>query len=432
MPSKRFKAKVLLPGACILLLSSIYYMSEDSKIIYRDEKEKIQALRRNENLQGPSSESRFSHHTTRKNKPIQQDIQVDRVPSSLVAIERSYQSALQNFRTNLHSLKLAANKDHDVIRTLAECERKPFLLILVHTKPGSFARREAIRQSWGRPDRNFNQMHNVNNRSWKTVFLIGKSRNKFIQSALAEESKRSRDVIFGSFEESYPNLYKKMVLGIEWPQNNCPADYILKTDDDCYVSVQALITWLDSYHVINASQPLYTGNLALHSKAIRDSSHRNYLSRDQYPEEEFPAYISGGGYLFSGFLLPRLISGSKRVKMFPVEDACFGTIMNEIRVRPTADLRFLPFIFCGFDRSGVYRPVYALYRPLCELLGPFVIHGLRPEGQITLHYNVRIMTAVSSICSQYQRNAWLRARRRCVVPKQQRVSALLAKARNVA
>ncbi|EDO33345.1 predicted protein, partial [Nematostella vectensis] len=215
-----------------------------------------------------------------------------------------------------------------------ECRRTPFLLIEVHSRPSNFKRREAIRFSWGQPENVINQAGNFpQGRSWKTVFMIGRSQNKTIQSALDFESKKSSDIVFGDFEDSYSNLYKKMVLGIRWAHTFCTADYILKTDDDCYINAHALITWLDSYHMVNASQPLYTGRLVEDRRVIRDKEDRNYLSMEEYPDAEFPAYIAGGGYLFSGFLLLRLISGSKRVKMFPVEDACFGTIMNEIRVR---------------------------------------------------------------------------------------------------
>lgn len=192
-----------------------------------------------------------------------------------------------------------------------------------------------------------------------------------------------------------------MILGIRWPQNHCKALYILKTDEDCYVNVLALLEWLASYDLANGSIPLYAGNVQYKMNVVRDKSDRYFVPQNLYPYQKYPDYVSGGGYVFSGSLLGKLAQVSTKMPVFPNEDACLGTFMRKIGVKPTQDSRFLPFIYCDID-----APEDDLFeRPLCHFLGPLVIHGVTGVSHIHIHYNVMLMTFAPTLCLYIERQS---------------------------
>lgn len=226
---------------------------------------------------------------------------------------------------------------------------------------------------------------------------------------LKTESRQSHDIVIGDFIDSYKNLYKKMLLSITWSLSNCPARYILKTDEDCHVNIDILLSYLIGYDSVNGSrsQPLYMGRKTT-STIKRDPKHEHHLPMEIYPSRtKYPPYIAGGGYLFSGSLLKKLYQASKTSPLFAIEDACFGSLIAKVEVQPSNNLRFMPFLYCYF-----YEKQELFERPMCEFLGPIVIHGFSPYKQINMYYQIKLMTSSPSIC-QGQENAWLISRKKC-------------------
>ncbi|XP_031564976.1 beta-1,3-galactosyltransferase 5-like [Actinia tenebrosa] len=198
--------------------------------------------------------------------------------------------------------KIAKQFKEDILS--AECLTPPFLLIEIHSHPKNFLSRQAIRLSWGNKDLD-------EKRNYKIIFLLGKVKNQTIQQMVQMEARRTGDIVQGDFLDIYNNLYKKMVLSLKWPLKNCRAKYILKTDEDCYVNTDMLISFLEKYDTTRGSNPLYMGRKSDNSSVERDPEDRYYVSKDIYPSPTYDPYISGGGYVFSGFLLEKLYEASR-------------------------------------------------------------------------------------------------------------------------
>ena len=145
-------------------------------------------------------------------------------------------------------------------------------------------------------------------------------------------------MVIGKFEDTFRNLYMKMILSLNWPlEQNCSASYILKTDEDCFVNIGNLLHWLNSYHAINGTNQIYTGR---GMPVVRDKNSRFYVSRKLHPETNFYPYASGGGYVFSRRLLS-LLSEKERVSpLFPNEDALLSTFMRRVGVNPQSIISF--------------------------------------------------------------------------------------------
>lgn len=192
----------------------------------------------------------------------------------------------------------------------------------------------------------------------------------------------------GKFNDTFRNLYKKMILSISWPlKDNCSASYILKTDEDCFVN------WLDRYHITNGTQPIYVGRRQDDMPVVRDEQNR-YVSKKEFPNPYFYPYASGGGYVFSGKLLPFLVNVSKTAPLFPNEDALFGSLMHRIGVEPTDHVKFIPFIFCQGNSRHELRETQ-----MCALSRQIVVHGIEGQQQLKMHFNNALLNSLPSLCS---------------------------------
>lgn len=232
-------------------------------------------------------------------------------------------------------------------------------------------------------------------RSWKTVFLIGQSSNSKLNDLVDQEASIYKDIVIGSFKDTYRNLYMKMVFSLNWPlDQKCQASYILKTDEDCFVNVGNLLNWLSNYHVANGTHPLYAGRVQPDLEVIRDKWSPYYVSEKDHPAATFQPYVSGGGYVLSGNLLPLLAEVSQRSPLFANEDALLGSLMHRLGVQPTDHNKFLPLIFCEVPDMDRFREAN-----MCGFSRQIVLHGVRDKHQLQIHFNSALLNYFPSFCS---------------------------------
>lgn len=225
------------------------------------------------------------------------------------------------------------------------------------------------------------------------MFLVGKTRNPILGGLLRQEAVNYQDIVFGNFIDSYRNLTRKMVLGVEWAAAHCQAQYVMKADDDSYVAVLELTQWLEEYQRTQGhNKALYMGAALINKEPFREQDNKFYVSVKEYPAKTFPPYASGPGYVFSGNLLTKLSNAIKVARLFPNEDACFGALMQHIKVDLLNNERFTPF------STGKVLYTEENGYSLCEFNGPLVIHRISGKQQIGTHFNVLIVKHASTIC----------------------------------
>ena len=222
---------------------------------------------------------------------------------------------------------------------------------------------------------------------------MGRSSNPKINHLVIQEAAVHKDIVIGNFNDTFRNLYKKMILSIEWPlEQNCSASYVLKTDEDCFVNVGNLLHWLNSYHVINGTRPIYAGRVQIGMPVIRDENSRYFVSEKEFPKPYFSPYASGGGYVFSGTLLPLLSIAAETSPLFPNEDALLGSLMIRAGVNPTDNTKFLPLVYCR-------HPDKARQENVCGISKQIVIHGVKEKLQIQMHFSNALLNYQSLFCS---------------------------------
>lgn len=114
------------------------------------------------------------------------------------------------------------------------------LVIIIKSAMEHFARRVAIRNSWGFEKR-FSDV------GIRTVFLLGKP--KTYEATLEREIERERvnyhDIVQIDFVDSYFNNTIKTMLGFKWAVKYCPnAKFYLFVDDDYYISIKNVLRFV--------------------------------------------------------------------------------------------------------------------------------------------------------------------------------------------
>ncbi|XP_068594910.1 beta-1,3-galactosyltransferase 2 [Brachionichthys hirsutus] len=211
-----------------------------------------------------------------------------------------------------------------VLDNRAVCEdRRPLLVLMVPVAPEETASRDAVRKTWGAPCRGV-----------LTLFFVGLPRGGRalpIQGVLEEESRKYADVIQMTFRDSYQNLTVKTMMMMNWLATHCPgASYAMKVDSDTFVNVRPLLARLER----SPRKGFITGSVISDGSPRRDPSSKWYLSEEAFPEERFPPYVSGAGYVFSSDLALRISWASRFVRMVPLEDVYVGLCLRVLGVQP--------------------------------------------------------------------------------------------------
>jgi len=267
------------------------------------------------------------------------------------------------------------------------CSMEYTLIILVTTRPGSFANRAAIRLSWGRMDSFVNKQlrQEHENLKWKSIFSVGLATSQSIGHLVSLESSKYDDILRLPYKDSYKNLPNKTMNSLEWIANNCKAKFILKTDDDCFVNIFQVLPWLNGL----PQSYLYIGKVNTEMPVIRDPKHRNFVSREEHKMDYYKPYCAGGGYILRGLILKNITEMGKRIKQIINEDAYMGMLTNALGIVPKNDNRFLPFIFFG-------KPLKD--RNMCEWKDQFLMHNVFGKHQLIMHFNSIAMTYFHSLC----------------------------------
>ncbi|XP_068167890.1 beta-1,3-galactosyltransferase 1 [Antennarius striatus] len=243
-----------------------------------------------------------------------------------------------------HEYRILAPESYRyLLNSPAACRhRSPFLVLMVPVAPQETAAREAVRRTWGAP-----RLDTL------TLFFVGLPPPGEgvlgVQAQLEEESRAWGDIVQMSFRDSYQNLTIKTLMMMHWLSRHCPhAAYAMKVDADIFLNVFHLLGHLER----PPRRGFITGSVISDGVPRRDRRSKWFLSEEAYPEDHFPPYVSGAGYVFSLDLAPRISWASRFVRMIPLEDVYVGLCLRVLGVRP-AYAQSLPTFRNLFEIGGL-------------------------------------------------------------------------------
>ncbi|XP_050708526.1 beta-1,3-galactosyltransferase 1-like isoform X1 [Eriocheir sinensis] len=247
---------------------------------------------------------------------------------------------------NPHDFHMMINKAN-----LCTNDQKVWLLVVVSSAVPNFLRRRAIRDTWGSASA-------LAPSNAKLVFLLANPHNDALQTQVVEESRTYGDILQEDFTDSYMNLTLKSVMGLKWTATHCQqAQYLLKTDDDIFVNVPTLLTYLQE-----AGKTRWITGCIKQKKAFRPV---NAVPGMPLPPAH-PPFVAGAGYVVSGDLIRELYEASLSTRPIPVEDVYVTAhLAKKVNAHPpTHDARFT----CGERVTDD-----------CDLAQAFTGHHIGPE-----------------------------------------------------
>ncbi|XP_078087648.1 beta-1,3-galactosyltransferase 5-like [Mustelus asterias] len=185
-----------------------------------------------------------------------------------------------------------------------------------------------------------------------TYFLLGYSREH--QEQLLKESSLHKDIIQKNFTDSYYNLTTKVLMGLEWVNRFCPStSFVVKTDSDMFVNPDYQTELLLGKN----RKDFFTGLVMRGYGPVRDRSSQWYISEQEYPQEKYPPFCSGTGYVLSTDVANGVCNVSRIIPYFKLEDVYVGLCLAELKIDPVeihSERKFynsmVEFFVCGFRK----------------------------------------------------------------------------------
>lgn len=264
---------------------------------------------------------------------------------------------LNNSRSNLTSLNLAQNptesldllpkfdenvlidlKNFDYIINQAGCDdfnsdddlntidnKKLLALILVHSAPKNWNKRNIIRETWGRKDPRA-----------RVLFLLGAVNSTMLQMRLKQENNLFQDIIQGNFYDVYKHMTYKHTMALKWFVYNCPKlKYLIKTDDDVFVNTPAVYDLFESNNSIERN---FLFCYRIEEARIKRTYRSKWrVSTKEFPGWYYPIYCPGFSIIYSNDVVWRLYREAQRTTYFWIDDVHItGTLAQRLNLNITA------------------------------------------------------------------------------------------------
>lgn len=282
-----------------------------------------------------------------------------------------------------HTQSLLDLKNFQYIINSDACKSQRHTPILVHSYIGHFEYRRAIRQSY--PQIILHQL------GFHYVFMVGLSNSSDIQEQLLQESLQYSDIVQGNFQEAYRNLTYKHIMGLTWFVERCrKSTYMVKMDDDIAINIFQL------KNVIERNYDL--AGCIIKAKPIRDQNSKWYVSKEEFSDETYPAFLSGWLYTAKMTSVKRLLQAVRKEKYFWIDDLYVTGILAKRAQISLNDLR------PDFETDP--GPIYCCInkKQRCNFLAA-------PTGdnyKLLEQYSKQIThcKATNSLCNKFQKSKW--------------------------
>ncbi|XP_051209350.1 beta-1,3-galactosyltransferase GALT1 [Lolium perenne] len=197
------------------------------------------------------------------------------------------------------------------------------LLIGIFSTANNFKRRMVIRRTWMQHDA-------VRNGTVAVRFFVGLHTNLMVNVELWNEARTYGDIQVLPFVDYYSLITWKTLAICIYGTDTVSAKYLMKTDDDAFVRVHEIQS---SVKKLNVSNGLLYGRIESDSSPHRNRDSKWYISPEEWPEEKYPPWAHGPGYVVSEDVARTINTWYKTscLKMFKLEDVAMGIWVNEMK-----------------------------------------------------------------------------------------------------
>ncbi|KAK9085919.1 hypothetical protein Sjap_026330 [Stephania japonica] len=188
------------------------------------------------------------------------------------------------------------------------------LFIGVLSATNHFAERMAVRKTWM-------QSAAVKASNVVVRFFVALNARKEVNAILKKEAAYFGDIVILPFMDRYELVVLKTIAICEFGVHNVSAAYIMKCDDDTFVRVDTVLKEISG---VSPKKSLYMGNLNLLHRPLR--SGKWAVTYEEWPEEVYPPYANGPGYVISIDVARFVVSqhANQSLRLFKMEDVSMG------------------------------------------------------------------------------------------------------------
>ncbi|XP_029107094.1 UDP-GalNAc:beta-1,3-N-acetylgalactosaminyltransferase 2-like isoform X2 [Scleropages formosus] len=148
---------------------------------------------------------------------------------------------------------------------------------------------------------------------------------------LERESRRHGDMVFVDVVDTYRSVPSKLLQFYKWSVRRADFSLLLKTDDDCYIDVDAVLMKIDQKGLKRSN--FWWGNFR-QSWAVDRVGKWQEL---EYASPAYPAFACGSGYVVSRDLVQWLADNADKLKAYQGEDVSMGIWMAAVGPRKYQD-----------------------------------------------------------------------------------------------
>ncbi|PSR95837.1 Hydroxyproline O-galactosyltransferase [Actinidia chinensis var. chinensis] len=211
------------------------------------------------------------------------------------------------------------------------------LFIGILSAGNHFAERMAVRKSWM-------QHRLIRSSNVVARFFVALHARKEMNVELKKEAEFFGDIVIVPYMDNYDLVVLKTVAISEYGVNAVSANYIMKCDDDTFVRVDAVIKEVKK---VPDNKSFYIGNINYYHKPLRYGKWA--VTYEEWPEEDYPPYANGPGYIVTSDITRFIVSEFKKhkLRLFKMEDVSMGMWVEQFNnSRPVEYVHSLKF--CQF------------------------------------------------------------------------------------
>lgn len=237
---------------------------------------------------------------------------------------RSDENALIDLTNFEYLINQAAYDDFKWQNDVNAFNKPPIVLILVHSAPRNWHKRNVIRETWGQKDSRA-----------RIFFLLGAVKSSSMQIRLKQENNMFQDIIQGNFYDAYRNMTYKHTMALKWFVYNCPKlKYLIKTDDDVFVNTPAVYDLLEAG--FNDDRNLIFCYRIEEARIKRTYRSKWRVSTKEFPGWYYPPYCPGFSIIYSKDVVLRLYREAQQTPYFWIDDVHItGTLAQHLNLNIT-------------------------------------------------------------------------------------------------
>ncbi|KAG6552310.1 hypothetical protein Mapa_006163 [Marchantia paleacea] len=201
--------------------------------------------------------------------------------------------------------------------------KKLKLFIGVFSTTNNFDRRMAIRRSWMQSDE-------VRSSDVVVRFFVGLHKQDQVNKEMWDEAKTYGDIQLLPFVDYYHLITLKTIAICIYATKHVRADYVMKTDDDSFVRIDAVLAAINGRRS-PTTKSLLLGEVEKTNGPERDINSKWYISEAEFPDPKYPPWAHGPGYIISSDIAKFVstTSGKEELKLFKLEDVAMGIWIDE-------------------------------------------------------------------------------------------------------